>query len=45
VIYEHREPWWNDVDIDKFLTHLPELSGNPISRDIWYKEGEMGEGY
>jgi hypothetical protein len=28
-IYEHGEPWWNDINRGKFLIHPPELSGNP----------------
>jgi hypothetical protein len=28
VIYEHGEPWWNDIDRRKFLIP-PELSVNP----------------
>jgi hypothetical protein len=35
VIYEHGEPWWNDVDRGKLLTLPPEFSDNPTSRDIW----------
>jgi hypothetical protein len=27
VIYEHGEPWWNDIDSEKHLTCAPELSG------------------
>jgi hypothetical protein len=34
VIYEHGEPWLNDVDRRKLLTPPPELSGNPTRRDI-----------
>jgi hypothetical protein len=35
VIYEHREPWWNDVGRGKLLTRPPELCSNPASRIIW----------
>jgi hypothetical protein len=36
VIHEYGAPWWNDdVDRGKLLTRPPEVSGNPISRDIW----------
>jgi hypothetical protein len=28
-IYEHGEPWWNDIDRGKLLICPPELSGNP----------------
>jgi hypothetical protein len=30
VIYEYREPWWNDIDRGKLLIRPPELSGSPI---------------
>jgi hypothetical protein len=36
VIYEHGEPWWNDMDRGKLLIRLPEFSGIPISRVIWF---------
>jgi hypothetical protein len=32
MIYEHGEPWCNDVDRGKLLIRPPELSGNPTSR-------------
>jgi hypothetical protein len=32
VIYEHIEPWWNDLDRGKLLTLPPQPSSNPISR-------------
>jgi hypothetical protein len=31
VIYEHGEPWWNDIDRGQFLTCPPELSGKRTS--------------
>jgi hypothetical protein len=27
VIYEHEEAWWNDINMEKLLLHLSELSG------------------
>jgi hypothetical protein len=35
IIYEHGEPWWNDINRVKLLIHQPEVSGNPTSRVIW----------
>jgi len=32
------------VALGKLLTHPPELSGNPTSRDIWERVGGMDEG-
>jgi hypothetical protein len=32
VIYEHGDPWWNDMNKGKLLIRPPELSGNPTSR-------------
>jgi hypothetical protein len=43
VIYEHGEPWWNDVDRGKLLTHPPELSGSHTSTVISCKAGGMGK--
>jgi hypothetical protein len=34
VIYEHGEPWWNNMDRGKLLIRPQELSGNPASRHI-----------
>jgi hypothetical protein len=34
VIYEHGEPWWNDIDRGKFLINPPELCGNPTSSHL-----------
>jgi hypothetical protein len=35
MIYDHGEPWWNDISRGRLLIHLPELSGNPTSRVIY----------
>jgi len=35
VIYEHGEPWRNEVDRGKPLISPPELSGNSTSGVIW----------
>jgi hypothetical protein len=41
VIYEHGKPWWNNkVDRGKLLISPPELSDNPTSRYIWFKQEE-----
>jgi hypothetical protein len=34
----------DDAGWEKLLTHPPQLSGNPTSRDIWKRLGGMGEG-
>jgi hypothetical protein len=34
----------DDDGLGKLLTRPPELSGNPISRDIWEQVGGMHEG-
>jgi hypothetical protein len=34
----------DDAGRGKLLTHPPELSGNPTSRDIWERLGGMDEG-
>jgi hypothetical protein len=34
VIYEHGQPWWNDVDGRKFLCLSPELSSNPTTSHL-----------
>jgi hypothetical protein len=31
VVYEHGEPWWNDISRVKLLIFPPELSGNLTS--------------
>jgi hypothetical protein len=38
VIYEHGEPWWNDIEREKLLIHPPELSGNPTSSHLVAKQ-------
>jgi hypothetical protein len=43
-IYEHGEPWWNDVSKGKLLIHPPELSGNPTSSHLVVNQEELGEG-
>jgi hypothetical protein len=41
VIYEYREPWWNDdADRRKLLSHPPELSGNLTSSHLVAKHEE-----
>jgi hypothetical protein len=34
VIYEHGEPWWNDIGRRKLLIHALELFGNLTRRVI-----------
>jgi hypothetical protein len=34
----------DDASWGKLLTHPPELSGSPTSRDIWEQVGGMDEG-
>jgi hypothetical protein len=41
VIYEHWEPWCNDVDRVKLLIRPPELSGNPTSNHLVAKQVEL----
>jgi hypothetical protein len=43
VIYEHREPWWNDIDRGKLLIRPPVLSDYP-TKSSCSKAGENGEG-
>jgi hypothetical protein len=43
VIYEHGEPWWNDIGREKLLIRPPELSGNYISSHPVPKQEELGE--
>jgi hypothetical protein len=35
VIYGHGEPQWNDINKEKLLICLPELSGHPTTRITW----------
>jgi hypothetical protein len=44
VIYEHGEPWWNDIDRRKFLIFPPQLSGNPTISHLVANQEEL-EGY
>jgi hypothetical protein len=34
VIYEHGDPWWNDIFGGEILILPPQLSGNPNSSHI-----------
>jgi hypothetical protein len=34
LIYEPREPWWNDIDRGKLLIRPLEISENPTTRVI-----------
>jgi hypothetical protein len=43
VIYEHGEPWWNDVDRGKLMIHPSQLSGNRTSGVIWSQTRGTGE--
>jgi hypothetical protein len=43
VIYEHGEPWLNDVHRGKLLIRLPELSGNPASSRLVANQEKMSE--
>jgi hypothetical protein len=43
VIYEHREPWWNDIDRVKLLIRPPELSGNPTSNHLVANQEERAK--
>jgi hypothetical protein len=43
VIYEHGEPWWNDIDMGKLLICLPGLSGNPTSSHLAANQEELGK--
>jgi hypothetical protein len=38
VIYEHGEPWWNDIGRRKIMIRPPELSGNTDSRALVSKQ-------
>jgi hypothetical protein len=41
VIYEHGEPWCNDIDRGKLQIRPPELSGYPTSSHLVVKQGEL----
>jgi hypothetical protein len=43
TVYEHDEPWWNDLDRGKLVIRQPDLSDNPTSRVIWYQAEGTGE--
>jgi hypothetical protein len=40
-MYEHGEPWWNDIDRERRLILPPELSGNPASSHLEAKQEEL----
>jgi hypothetical protein len=44
VIYEHEEPWWNDISRGKPMICPSEFSGNPTSGHLVAKQEELGEG-
>jgi hypothetical protein len=45
VIYEHGDPWWNNIDKGKLLIRPLELSGNSIRAETSStKPGVTGEG-
>jgi hypothetical protein len=44
VIYEHGEPWWNDISRGKLLIRPQELSGNPTSRHLVEMQDKLCEG-
>jgi hypothetical protein len=41
VIYEHEEPWWNDINRRKLLLCPPELSGNTTNSYLVAKQEEL----
>jgi hypothetical protein len=43
VIYEHGEPWWNDIDRGNLFNRSPEFSGNHISSHIAAKQEEQAK--
>jgi hypothetical protein len=43
MIYEHGEPWWNDIDQGKLTIRPPELSGKPTNKSSSSKAGGTGE--
>jgi hypothetical protein len=45
VMYEHAEPWWNDIDRGNFLTRPRKLSGNPTRSNLVANRKGLGEGY
>jgi hypothetical protein len=34
IIYDHGEPWWNDIDRRKHVIRPPKLFGNPTSSHL-----------
>jgi hypothetical protein len=44
VIYEHGEPWWNDINSGELLIRQPEFSGNLPAESSSRKSGGTGEG-
>jgi hypothetical protein len=34
TVYEHDEPWWNDLDRGELVIRQPDLSGNPTSSHL-----------
>jgi hypothetical protein len=44
VIYEHGEPWWNDIDRGKLFIHPSELYGNPTSSHLVANKEELDKG-
>jgi hypothetical protein len=43
MIYEHGEPWWNDIDRGKHLILPPELSGNPTTSHLVTNQEELAK--
>jgi hypothetical protein len=43
VIYEHGEPWRNDIDRENLLIHLPQHSVNPSSSHLAAKLDELAK--
>jgi hypothetical protein len=43
MIYEHGEPWWNDIDMEELLIRPPELSGNPTTSYLVAKQDELAK--
>jgi hypothetical protein len=37
VIYEHGEPWWNDISRGKLLIHPPELQPDLV-KELWHSK-------
>jgi hypothetical protein len=44
VIYEHGEPWWNDINRGKLLICPQELSGSPLTESFGRKQEEWVKG-